>query len=146
MPLKLNVGLSKKIGQSNYGSLGASCHVEVELDQSLVFDDPEGFQERVTQAYAACRQAISQELDRHQALWPATKLPIARRARKRPINNKRMLRPTGITAIGPRRSNSIMPASWPVRFAAWVCAAWRTWPKRCSPSRWPSCRASMPRA
>ncbi len=66
MPLKLNVGLSKKIGQPDYGSLGASCHVEVELDQSLVFDDLDGFQERVTRAYAACRQAVLDELARHQ--------------------------------------------------------------------------------
>jgi hypothetical protein len=67
MPLKLNVGISKKIGQPDYGSLGASCHVEVELDQSLVFDDLEEFQERVTHAYAACRQAVHDELARHQA-------------------------------------------------------------------------------
>jgi hypothetical protein len=34
MPLRLHVGLTKKIGQPDYGSLGASCSVEVELDQS----------------------------------------------------------------------------------------------------------------
>jgi hypothetical protein len=64
MPLKLNVGLSKKIGQPNYGSLGASCHVEVELDHSLIFDDLEGFQERAMHAFAACRQAVHEQLSR----------------------------------------------------------------------------------
>ena len=43
MPLRLNVGLSKKIGQPDYGSLGATCHVEVELDGSLVQQDLETF-------------------------------------------------------------------------------------------------------
>ena len=67
MPLKLNVGISKKIGQPAYGSLGASCNIEVELDQSLVFDNVEAFQERVMHAYAACRQAVAEELARQQA-------------------------------------------------------------------------------
>ena len=62
MPLKLNVGVSKKIGQPDYGSLGASCHLEVELDQSLVFDDLDGLQERIQNVFAACRQAVTDEL------------------------------------------------------------------------------------
>ena len=43
MPLKLNVGLSKKIGLPDFGSLGASCHVEVELDGALLRTDLDGF-------------------------------------------------------------------------------------------------------
>jgi len=46
----------------DYSSLGASCSVEVELEHSLVFDDVEAFQARVTHAYAVCRQAVSDEL------------------------------------------------------------------------------------
>lgn len=64
--LKLSVGISKKVGQPDYGLLGASCFIEVELDQSLIFDDLEGFQDRVKHAYVACRQAVSDELGRQQ--------------------------------------------------------------------------------
>ena len=64
MPLKLSVGLSKKVGQPAYGSLGASCHVEVDLETALVFEDLDGFQQRVRQVYVACNQAVNDELAR----------------------------------------------------------------------------------
>ncbi len=66
MPLTLNVGLSKKIGQPDYGSIGASCNVQVELPASMIFDDPQAFQRQVRQAYSACTQAVADELSRHQ--------------------------------------------------------------------------------
>jgi hypothetical protein len=66
MPLKLNVGLSKKIGLPDYGSLGATCHVELELDQSLIVNDLEGFQDRVRRTFATCREAVEDELIRHR--------------------------------------------------------------------------------
>ena len=66
MPLKLNVGLSKKIGQPDFGSLGASCHVEVELESSLLQTDLDAFQERAQRAFAACCQAVNDELARHR--------------------------------------------------------------------------------
>jgi hypothetical protein len=66
IPLKVNVGLSKKIGLPHYGSLGASCHVEVELDSTLLFADLDGFQEKVKRAYLACHQAVNDEIQRQQ--------------------------------------------------------------------------------
>ena len=66
MPMTLNVGLSKKLGLPDYGSLGATCNVAVELDAQLLRDDLDGFHAQVRNAYAACRQAIQDELSRHQ--------------------------------------------------------------------------------
>jgi hypothetical protein len=64
MPLKLNVGLSKKIGQPDFGSLGLSCHVEVALDGSL--NDLDSFHRHVRNAYIACHKAVADELSRHE--------------------------------------------------------------------------------
>jgi len=64
MPLKVSVGLSKKVGLPDYGSLGASCHVEVELDSSLLRQNLDGFQQQVRRAYVACAQAVNDELAR----------------------------------------------------------------------------------
>ena len=66
MPLKLTVGLSKKVGLPNYGSLGATCGLEVELPNQVLHTDPEAFERQVHDAFAACAQAVQDELDRHR--------------------------------------------------------------------------------
>jgi len=66
MPLKLSVGLSRKIGLPDYGSLCASCTTEFEVDLSLPQGNLEAFQNHVRHAYAACRQAVQDELAREQ--------------------------------------------------------------------------------
>jgi len=59
MPLTVNVGYSRKLGRPDFGSVGASCHVECELDGQLAFDDPEKFQSKIRELYTACRRPWS---------------------------------------------------------------------------------------
>jgi hypothetical protein len=61
MPLKASIGLSKKVGLPDYGSLGASCNLEVELDASVV-QDPEAFHERIRRLYTLANQAVVDQL------------------------------------------------------------------------------------
>lgn len=72
MPMKLTVGLSRKLGLPDYGSIGASCQLELELDQSLLQADLDVLRQRVHQAYTACSDAIQEELTRQQTASPAS--------------------------------------------------------------------------
>ena len=60
MAVKLTVGLQKKIGLPDYGSLGASCSVEIEIDPSVF--ESKGFQDRVSVAFNQCRMAVDEQL------------------------------------------------------------------------------------
>jgi hypothetical protein len=65
--MKLNVGVSRKVGLPNYGSVGASCNLELELDASLLERDLNAFHTQIRGAYMAAHQAVHDELARLQA-------------------------------------------------------------------------------
>lgn len=61
--LKLACGLSKKVGEPNYGSRGASVTVEMELD-SVTLRQPERLKQHIRCAFDRVREAIEEELGR----------------------------------------------------------------------------------
>lgn len=71
MPLKLNVGLNKKVGEANYGSRGASVNLEIELDSQLV-TDPGKLHERIRQCFGMVRTALDEELNGGNGHGPAS--------------------------------------------------------------------------
>ena len=68
MPLKLNVGVSRKVGLPNYGSVGASCNLELELESGMIDRDLDAFHAQIRHAYIAAHQAVHDELTRLHAL------------------------------------------------------------------------------
>ena len=66
----------------DYGSAGATCNVEIELDAGLLDSDLDEFQRRARAAYIACQQAVYDELVRLQSPpAPATRDGLPSQAR-----------------------------------------------------------------
>ncbi|QDT14214.1 hypothetical protein [Alienimonas californiensis] len=59
--LKLNCGLSRKVGQPDYGSRGAQVHLEVELSAELL-KDPEKLRRQIRGCFGVVRRAVDAEL------------------------------------------------------------------------------------
>lgn len=62
MPLKMNIGLSRKVGEANYGSRGASVNLEMEVDSGLV-QEPAKLKERMRQLFTLVRSSLAEELN-----------------------------------------------------------------------------------
>jgi hypothetical protein len=62
MPLKLNIGLSKKVGDPNFGSRGATVNVEVEVESALA-NDPAKLQDRIRKVFSLVRSSVDEELN-----------------------------------------------------------------------------------
>ena len=70
MSVKLNIGLSRKVGEASFGSRGASINLEVELDNG-VLNDPGQLRDRVQDLYVLARQSVDEELQRPAEAGPS---------------------------------------------------------------------------
>jgi hypothetical protein len=70
MSVKLNIGLSRKVGEASFGSRGASINLEVELDNG-VLNDPGQLRDRVQDLYLLARQSVDEELQRPAEAGPS---------------------------------------------------------------------------
>ncbi len=59
--IKLNCGISRKVGEPNYGSRGASVNVELELESSAV-QDSQLLHQKIRGLFAVAKAAVDQEL------------------------------------------------------------------------------------
>lgn len=59
--IKLNVGLSKKVGTANYGSKGATVNIEAEVDSNLI-QDPHRLKEQLRRLFGLARNSLEEEL------------------------------------------------------------------------------------
>jgi hypothetical protein len=62
--LKFIGGVSKKRGLVDRGLLEVSCQIEIEFDDTCS-NNADDIQRRIERAYAACRQAVEDELERN---------------------------------------------------------------------------------
>ena len=101
MPLKLNIAMSRKIGEPNYGSRGATVGLEMEVDSSLV-DQPRQLHERIARLFRLAKQSVDREL--------GTSDPGRRRANRSTSDARpdpRSARNRQSSAAGPHGRNPI---------------------------------------
>ena len=58
--IKLNCGVSRKVGEPNYGSRGASVNVELELESATV-QDPKLLHEKIRRLFALAKTSVDEE-------------------------------------------------------------------------------------
>ena len=149
MPLKLNVGLAKKVGQPNYGSLCASCHVECELDAMLLASDLDRFHEHVSEVFSACSQAVHDELSRQRIANGDGQ--TANTSRPRTTAAATRIAPADKPATNGQSHHASTkqldtPSSSRARSVGWALASWRPLPAGCTASRWSTYQAWKHRA
>jgi hypothetical protein len=60
--LKLNVGFSRKIGEANYGSRGASVNLEIEVESGLV-REPDKLQAKMDYLFGLAKSSVDAQLN-----------------------------------------------------------------------------------
>jgi hypothetical protein len=81
--LKINIGHSRKVGEPNYGSRGASVHFEVEVDHGLA-EQPQALRQKIRELFVQAQAAVRDEL--HGPETNGTQRP-ATNGHQRPATN-----------------------------------------------------------
>jgi len=123
MSIRLNVGVSRKVGLPDFCSAGASCNLEVELDSGLLQHDLDEFRAQVRDAFVAAQQAVNDELirlqdraDGVQRALPAphvrsSQVPHANGAARAPGSAGRTEHGNGAGRNSPRRDRPPKPCT-----------------------------------
>ena len=59
--IKLTAGFSRKVGEANYSSRGASVNLEMEVESSTI-DSPDRMHHKIKSLFALARKAVDEEL------------------------------------------------------------------------------------
>ena len=84
MTHKITVGLQQKVGRPNYGSLGATCHIELALSGDEA-RNPDAISSRIREAFTCCRDRIAEELS-----TGTHRQPTAEQSTSEPASNGRI--------------------------------------------------------
>ncbi len=60
--LKISTGFSRKVGEPNFGSRGASVNLEIEIDSALIAD-PDRLHGKIRQLFALAKDSVDEELN-----------------------------------------------------------------------------------
>jgi hypothetical protein len=60
--LKLNIGLSRKVGEANFSSRGASVNLELEVESGLV-REPDKLHEKIRSLFSLAKRSVEEELN-----------------------------------------------------------------------------------
>ena len=125
MSLKVNVGVSRKLGLPGFSSVGASCQVELELDGGWSRLDAGRFEAKV-------REAFDDELDRLRSAAGARDAIVSGPATPgHPRHGRDIVRPMALT--GPHPIDPPRPIR-SGRSRRWRGGAASTWAGCCAPS------------
>jgi hypothetical protein len=99
MPLKISIAMSRKKGERNYGSRGATVGLEMEDDSSLA-NQPQLLQERLAKLFELAKEAVDRQLEgRPTACSQCAEGATMRNGQSRPATSAQI---RAIYAIGNR--------------------------------------------
>ena len=142
MPLKTNIGVSRKIADNSYGSRGASVNLEVELDSTFI-NEPERFHDRIRQVFRwpsrlstknCPGSSLSARRTTRRMVPPTAMLPSHRRMATSNAQRYEWQWQPPDREYGHRRNNSPTPANSPSRSMVSESVAWKISPRKCSAS------------